>query len=150
MSILVINDPAVLAEIHAQAFDDPWDTSAFAALLAGPGVFALASDDAAGFILCRVVIEEAEILTLAVAPPHRRKGVARAIVEAGAKAVFDRGARSIFLEVAADNAPAIALYEGAEFTPVGRRAGYYRRPDGAIDALVLRRDLNTGLSEPYA
>ena len=150
MSILAINDPVVLAEIHDQAFDDPWSAPAFAALLASPGVLAFGAEDGSGFILCRVVAEEAEILTLAVAPAHRRKGVAKALVATGAKAVFDRGARSIFLEVAADNAPAIALYEGAEFTPVGRRVGYYRRPDGAIDALVLRRDLNTGLSEPYA
>jgi ribosomal-protein-alanine N-acetyltransferase len=150
MSILAINDPVVLAEIHDQAFDDPWSAPAFAALLASPGVSAFGTGDGSGFILCRVVAEEAEILTLAVTPPLRRGGVAKALVEAGAQAAFDRGARSMFLEVAADNTPAIALYDGAGFTPVGRRVGYYRRPDGAIDALVLRRDLNTGPSEPYA
>ncbi len=150
MTILAVTDPAVLAEIHDQAFDDPWSAPAFADLLASPGVLAFGVEDGSGFILCRVVAGEAEILTLAVTPPLRRRGLGKALVEAGAKAAADQGARSLFLEVAADNAAAIALYDGAGFTPVGRRAGYYRRPDGAIDALVLRRALNSGPSEPYA
>ncbi|MFX8246689.1 hypothetical protein ABTL56_19205, partial [Acinetobacter baumannii] len=60
----------------------------------------------------------------------------------GAQAAGDAGAEGLFLEVAADNEPAIALYRSAAFVPVGRRAGYYRRPGGAaMDALVLRRAL---------
>ena len=130
-----------LAALHAAAFDHPWDAAALQALLAGPGVIALA--DADGFILIRVVADEAEILTLAVAPGARRQGLGRRLVEVAARQAAGQGAASLFLEVAADNAAALALYQGAGFEPVGRRSGYYPRSGGlAVDAMVLKRPLN--------
>jgi len=129
---------ARLAEIHAAAFPAPWDAAAFEALLAQTGVFVLEAPD--GFILLRAVADEAEILTLAVAPLVRRNGVGRALVEAAAATAAARGAESLFLEVSADNAAALALYAAAGFEPAGLRKGYYA--DGA-DALVLRRTLNS-------
>lgn len=142
-------DAALLAAMHARSFDTPWKTRDIETLLVGPGGYAItaraANDVAAvrGFILARAIAGEAEILTLAVDPAHRRLGVARALVEAAALAAEAAGAEALFLEVAADNAPAIALYAQTGFQPVGRRAGYYARADGeAADALVLRRTLN--------
>ena len=61
-----------LAALHAEAFDTPWDAASLTALLASPGVFAVEQPD--GFILIRVVADEAEILTLAVRPAARRSG----------------------------------------------------------------------------
>jgi ribosomal-protein-alanine N-acetyltransferase len=52
------------------------------------------------------------------------------------------GARALFLEVARDNDAGLALYRAAAFAEVGIRRAYYSRPTGAMDALVLRRDLN--------
>ncbi|HAL06313.1 MAG TPA: ribosomal-protein-alanine acetyltransferase, partial [Brevundimonas sp.] len=66
-------DPVLLAAIHAEAFETPWDAAALAELLASPGVFVVAEAD--GFILIRVVVDEAEILTLAVRPTARRAGL---------------------------------------------------------------------------
>ncbi len=130
-----------LAALHAAAFDDPWDAPALRALLTASGVIALAAVD--GFILVRVVVDEAEILTLAVSPAARRRGLGRRLVEAGAGQAAVHGALSLFLEVAADNAAALALYKAAGFDPVGRRSGYYPRTSGpAADALVLKRPLN--------
>ena len=126
-----------LAELHASAFDAPWSMDTIAELMAG-GALALACNQ--GFILVRVVADEAEVLPLAVEPTARRNGLGRALVEAAAKAVRDAGAAELFLEVAADNAPAIALYTVAGFNEVGRRRGYYARgASPAMDALVLRR-----------
>lgn len=131
-----------LAAIHAKAFDRPWEASAFADLLAAPGALALMADDD-GFILVRRVLDEAEVLTLAVRPEVRRRGLARALVEAAAGVAAEAGAATVWLEVASDNAPALALYATCGFAAAGRRRGYYPRPDGtAADALVLRRDLH--------
>jgi ribosomal-protein-alanine N-acetyltransferase len=129
-----------LAAIHAEAFDHPWDAASFSALLGSPGVLALA--EAAGFILIRAVADEAEVLTLAVRPGARRRGLARRLLQAAEDHIIRRGVESLFLEVAADNHPALALYRDAGFEPSGRRAGYYARTDGAaVDALVLKKRL---------
>ncbi|HEY2709782.1 MAG TPA: ribosomal protein S18-alanine N-acetyltransferase [Caulobacteraceae bacterium] len=136
---------AVMGDVHAAAFDAPWTADDIRRFAEGPGGFALvaeAGDQVAGFILCRVMAGEAEVLTLAVRPEHRRRGVAGALVEQAALVAAD-GARTLFLEVAADNPGAIALYERTAFTPIGRRAAYYARPGApAVDAIVMRRTLN--------
>jgi [ribosomal protein S18]-alanine N-acetyltransferase len=125
-----------LADLHATAFDAPWDAAAFAALLDQSGVHLIERD--AGFILIRVVADEAEILTLAVRPEARRAGLGLILVKAAADAAADTGASTLFLEVAEDNAPARALYARAGFSQVGKRPRYYARPGAAaVDALLL-------------
>jgi ribosomal-protein-alanine N-acetyltransferase len=131
-----------LAARHAEAFDHPWNAEALRELLAAPGVFALADEAFTGFILVRVVAEEAEILTLAVAEPARRRGLGRRLLQASEAESAARGASILFLEVAADNDGAIALYASAGFQPIGRRRGYYARANGStIDALLLNKPL---------
>jgi Fur family ferric uptake transcriptional regulator len=142
-------DAALLAALHAAAFAEPWGESEIAALLATPGVFALTLG-AAGLILVRVAADEAEILTLGTGPAHRRRGVAARLVEAAAGMAAAGGARALFLEVAEDNLPARGLYAGHGFAEVGRRKGYYSGGAGSVDALVLRRDLNSADPRPYA
>ena len=132
-------DARVMAALHGSAFERPWDEAAFEALLVTFGVFGLILDGQ-GFIVCRAVADEAEILTLAVTPLVRRNGVGRALVEAAAGTANARGADSLFLEVASDNVAALALYAAAAFEPAGLRRGYYA--NGA-DAVVMRRALNT-------
>jgi ribosomal-protein-alanine N-acetyltransferase len=87
------------------------------------------------------VAGEAELLTLAVAPPARRRGRGRALLAAFEQGARERGACEAFLEVAADNAPAVALYAGAGYSELGRRPGYYSRAAGAVDALLMGRAL---------
>jgi len=131
-----------LAALHAQAFDHPWDAAALAALLAAPGVIALADADRRGFVLIRAVVDEAEVLTLAVVPEARRQGLARRLMDAGSRGAADWGAASLFLEVAVDNTAALALYDNLGFQIAGRRGGYYARPGAAaVDALVLKKPL---------
>ena len=93
--------------------------------MASPGGYAWLAEDE-GFILYRAIAGEAEILTLAVAPDARRRGVARALVETAMAAAAAAGTTSAFLEVAESNAAAIALYQSAGFAEVGRRPGYLR------------------------
>lgn len=130
------------AEIHAEAFEDPWSALEIAALVEG-GATLIAEEE--GFILIRAAADEAEVLTLAVRPRARRGGIGRRLVESAAVAAKTAGAQRLFLEVAADNGAAIALYRVAGFEQVGRRPNYYRR--GAMrmqDALIFSRALNSG------
>jgi [ribosomal protein S18]-alanine N-acetyltransferase len=128
-------DAAALAAIHATAFPrgEAWGRDAIALQLALPGVFAL-HDDRGGMLLGRVAADQAEVLTLAVAPSRRREGIAVALLRAARTHV---GARPIFLEVATGNAAALALYRREGFIEVGRRRRYYAN---GSDALVLRVD----------
>lgn len=132
-------DAGDLAALHAAAFASPWSRADLADLLVSPGAFALLAEGE-GFILCRAIAGEAEILTLAVAPAARRRGTGRALVEAAAGVAGTLGAETLFLEVAHDNAAALALYDAAGFSRVGLRRGYYAT---GADAVVMRRALNT-------
>ncbi len=138
----------ILADLHDRAFDRPWSAEAFEALLKGPGAFAVLGEsgepeEARGFILCRAIAGEAEILTIGVDPAARRRGWGAALVEMAAGIARESGAFEMFLEVAADNLAAIKLYEATGFERVGLRKGYYPHPDGAKDAVVMRRTLNS-------
>ncbi len=136
---------AVAAALHAAAgFDEPWSARAFAELLAMPGTagsLAIADDKPVGLVLWRIAADEAEILTICTLPRRRRAGAGRRLLAAAIDAVSAAGARRLFLEVAVDNAAAIGLYRALGFTEQGRRRGYYRGPDGTIDALILGRDV---------
>ena len=135
--------PAAMAALHARCFTvpRPWAAAEFAALLAEATVFAVQSP--AGFALGRVAADEVELLTIAVAPEARRLGQGRDLMAAFTATAAARGARSAFLEVAADNAAAIALYHAAGFAVAGRRRGYDRLADGsAVDALVMAKSLD--------
>ena len=90
--------------------------------------------------------DEAEILTLAVHPTARRRGIAARLTAQAAAAARSLGVVRLFLEVAEDNAPARALYAALGFQPAGRRRGYYARKDGpAADALILALNFNAPL-----
>lgn len=138
--------PLVLAEIHATAFPpgEAWNAAIMAAQLSLPGAFALVDVDG-GMILARHVADEAEILTLAVAPEARRRGLGRALVDQAARVAARHGAARLLLEVSAANQAARALYEAAGFTQAGLRRRYY--PDGS-DALILALTLSPGAETP--
>jgi len=128
-------DPAPLAALHAACFAQAWDAKAIAELLATPGAFAIHNQD--GFVLARTAAGEAEILTLAVAPHARGRGLGRALLDRAIAQAETQGAQALFLEVGADNPHALALYGALGFAKVGLRKRYY----GAGDALVLRLSL---------
>ncbi|AHI26928.1 ribosomal protein S18-alanine N-acetyltransferase [Komagataeibacter swingsii] len=131
----------LLAHIHARAFPPThrWDAQAMQALLDMPGVsVVMAAGDVPGFIMVRTLPDEAEILTFAVDPAWRRQGIGRGLLACCMRQAGAAGARTLFLEVAMDNAPAMALYRASGFVQVGVRRNYY--PDG-MDACVMRLDI---------
>lgn len=132
--------PAEMAALHAHCFTTPrpWSAAEFAALVADPLCFPLATPQ--GLLIGRAVAGEAELLTLAVAPEARRRGEGRRLLADFLDEAAARTAETAFLEVAADNTAAIALYTAGGFAVTGRRPRYYRRPDGTpLDALVMAR-----------
>lgn len=135
--------PEAMAATHARAFAGQgraWSAAEFAALLDSPHVFAKGC--ARAFALGRVIADEAELLTLATDPAHRRAGLARAALAAFEAEARARGAGRGFLEVAADNEGARALYAAAQWRECARREAYYPRADGpAADALLLEKPL---------
>lgn len=136
----------VAALQHACFPEDPWDEASVATLTAPPAGFAVIAldmqDQPVGFVMARVAAEDAEILAIGVLPQARRGGVGRLLVEAAVAGSRDLGATALFLEVAEDNQAAWTLYKACGFFSVGRRPGYYKRPDGRVAALVLRRNLD--------
>jgi ribosomal-protein-alanine N-acetyltransferase len=131
---------AAMAAIHRAAlpWGETWDADAFAAQLALPGVAGWI-DPAGGMILVRIAADEMEVLTLAVVPNARRRGIGAALLDTAMAWARSLGTQTAFLEVAVGNVAARALYEQAGFVPAGRRPRYYA--DGT-DALILRRPLN--------
>lgn len=139
-------DAAELARIHATGFYRGWPESDFDAFLEDQSARTYVACDAkrriAGFILVRVAGDEAELLTIAVEPRWRGKGVGLALLRAALEDLRYTAAQRMFLEVDEQNTAARKLYAREGFTAVGSRKGYYPRPDGtAATALVLSRDL---------
>lgn len=131
-----------LSATHSAAFKGisaPWTSETIAAFASRGGAWASADDG--GFILISRAADEAEILTVAVVPELQNRGLGRALLEAAMASATRSGAKTMFLEVAADNQAAIRLYQGCGFIQSGIRAGYYKRQGHRIDALTLRTEL---------
>jgi [ribosomal protein S18]-alanine N-acetyltransferase len=142
LRLLTRSELGAVAKLHAECFPaDPWTVRDFLELLAIRGASGhlaiLAEAGIGGFILDLIGPDDAEILTLGVAPDARRRGLARALIEDLGKRAHQRGARRLLLEVVADNRPAISLYGSIGFVLLGERPGYYRLPSGKADALIF-------------
>ena len=83
--------------------------------------------------------EVADVMTMAVAPEHRGRGLGAVLLDALQHEARRRGVEHLVLEVRADNDPAIGLYTGRGFAEISRRRGYYR--PGPVDAIVMRKTL---------
>ena len=128
-----------LAQLHGSSFTKAWDERSMLSLLQnapcqGFGAYSCAT--LVAFVLFNLVLDEAEILTIATHPAERGKGHARRLLTLAIEELSGQGAEKFFLDVADNNAPAVKLYLTCGFRPYGRRPGYYE----GIDALLLRRD----------
>lgn len=147
LHLLARSQLGALAKVHAECFPvDPWSVRDFMELLAIRGASGhlaiLPETGIAAFILDLIGADDAEILTIGVAPTARRQGLARVLIGDLTKRARQRGARRVLLEVAADNRPAIALYNSIGFILLGERPGYYRLPSGKADALIFGLSLH--------
>lgn len=130
----------VLAALHARVFPRPWMALDFRQMLESGIVFgrlAATGDGPVGFALFRAMAEEAEVLTLAVDPGFRRRGIAAALLNACQAEAGVRGAQKIFLEVAESNTAARTLYQALRYETIGCRSGYYLLEDGSRENAVV-------------
>lgn len=142
--------PAHMAALYAAAFPAgrAWSEAEIADLIAAPGGFVVT--EGAGFAIGRAVAGEAELITLAVHPDARRRGLGRKVLDHFETTAKERQADTAFLEVAADNDAALTLYRAAGWSETGRRRRYYARVGGAaVDAIVMGKTLGSAkVGEP--
>lgn len=137
--------PPLLKGLHSRVFKESWGEETFANFLADKQVFGFMlhlvgqPQRVAGFILCRLISDEAEIITLAVDPNFRQRGIGHALMDAALRHLHHERAHTLFLEVDEKNTAAHKLYQNFGFEEVGRRPGYYQTEKGRSDALIMRR-----------
>ena len=133
-----------VAAIHSACFDDAWSEDMIRRVLATTGAFGLVARESAdspivAFALCRIIVDECELLSLGVAPGRQRHGIGAALLDAAIARAAALRTRYFFLEVGEFNTAARRLYQSRGLTVVGRREDYYALPGGgAMDALTMR------------
>ena len=130
-----------VAELEKLCFAMPWSEKSVAGELDNPlalWLVAMEGDRLAGYVGSQTVMDETDMMNLAVAPQFRRQGVGEALVNALTASLKELGSRCLTLEVRDSNEAARALYGKLGFTEIGRRRGYYRDP--REDALILRKE----------
>ncbi|MBY8976673.1 GNAT family N-acetyltransferase [Rhodobacteraceae bacterium NNCM2] len=143
---------ALLGRVAWQGRERPWTAAKFLRFATTGDVLFLGDAGLTDcLIVLRIALDEAEILNLGVVPTARRRGLATRMMEAAETEAALLGVRTLFLEVAFDNEAALALYRKTGFEQVGRRKGYYLRPDGSrADALVMRKEMSGDAVTPLA
>lgn len=129
---------AQVAALEKLIFSDAWSENSVRSELTNElslWLVAVDGDTVAGYIGSQTVLDEADMLNLAVKPEYRRQGLGRQLVEA---LIGQLDAHCLTLEVRVTNDPAKMLYESMGFVQVGRRKNYYEKPKE--DALILRKE----------
>ncbi|MES0810314.1 ribosomal protein S18-alanine N-acetyltransferase [Roseibium sp. SCPC15] len=138
-----------IAEIHETSFTHKWNVDELARMKAQDGTIILVARRASpygtraplGFVVLRIAADEAEVITIAVHPRQRGRGVGKKLMEASLFRLYTERCKHLFLEVDAANEAALLLYRGLGFKEVGQRKGYYSDSGGDGTALVMRIDL---------
>ena len=132
---------AAVAALEKICFADPWSERSVASELDNKLALWLVAVDGgavAGYVGSQTVLDETDMMNVAVYPDYRRQGIAEKLIQELVVRLRSLGSRCLTLEVRASNGPAIALYEKLGFTQVGLRKNYYRNP--REDALILRKE----------
>ncbi len=141
------DDASAIASVHSLSFLHGWSEAEVERLLSDKTTLGHVarlhggSGPVVAFVLSHSVLDEAEILTIAVVSHARGKGIAERLLARHMGRLASLGVRKLFLEVDEKNTAARKLYARTGFQEVGRRDGYYRRPEGNAAALTMRRDL---------
>ncbi len=139
-------DARRLSQLHALSFHRGWGEGEFDQMLRSREVLAhrlRLGRTTEGFIISRIAADEAEILSVAIAPDRRGRGLSRGLLTTHLGHLAGFGVAKVFLEVEENNQPAVRLYQRAGFRTVGRRERYYREAGGQeLNALVMQRDLS--------
>lgn len=132
---------AQVAELEKMCFSDPWSENSVASELNNPLSLWLVAEEnqtVCGYVGSQTVLDETDMMNIAVHPECRRRGIAAALIVELVHQLRERGSHILRLEVRESNAPAIALYEAMGFTRLGLRKNYYRNPKE--NALILGKE----------
>lgn len=143
IQIIPMNESHVaqVAALEAICFSDPWSEKSVASELTNPLSYWLVAVDGervAGYVGSQTVLDETDMMNIAVHPDYRRQGLAERLVDSLVAGLREKGSRCLTLEVRQSNTPAIGLYEKLGFTQIGLRKNYYRNP--REHALILRKE----------
>lgn len=139
--MMTASDITQIAQLETLSFSDPWSEKSIASELENPlSCWIVACDEArvVGYVGSQTVIDETDMMNLAVHPDYRRSGIAGKLVEKLIASLMLRQSRCLTLEVRASNDPARSLYEKLGFCQIGLRKNYYRNPKE--DAIILRKE----------
>ncbi|MEQ3691967.1 MAG: ribosomal protein S18-alanine N-acetyltransferase [Alcanivorax sp.] len=137
------NDLNRIMAIEKRAHDYPWSDKVMLRYLQKPDAVTLLEQEGEhrGHAVVSLVLDEAELLMITVAPEYQGKGLGKLILQRTMQQLQSRGASCMFLEVRESNEAAIALYESLGFCETGRRSGYYPMKKGREDALIYSIEL---------
>lgn len=134
-----------IAAIHAQSFNPAWSKTSLVTMLENQqysGSLILQNDQVIGFIICSTVLDEAEIISIAIEPAQRDHKYATHLLIHEIKRLKKLAIYKIFLEVNVANIAAIKLYQANGFTQNAIRKNYYKLADGTrADALIFSLDI---------
>ena len=137
------NHVSQVAQLEKLCFSDPWSENSVASELKNPlSLWLVAEVDGAvaGYVGSQTVMDETDMMNIAVHPDYRRQGIAIALIDALIDGLKQKGSHCLTLEVRASNENARSLYEKLGFCEVGIRKNYYRNPKE--DAIILRKEWN--------
>lgn len=143
MRIIQMNKEHVsqIAKLEAQCFSDPWSEKSIASELENPLSLWLVAEENGqvfGYVGSQTVLDESDMMNVAVDSGHRRQGIARALIETLIAELAKMGSRCLRLEVRVSNENARALYARMGFQQLGLRKNYYHNPKE--DALILGKE----------
>jgi [ribosomal protein S18]-alanine N-acetyltransferase len=135
-----------LAQLHGACFPKGWSYLEFESFFERHGVFAAMAygtgGQPVGFVLCWVIEDQCDLLSMGVLPDHRRDGVGLMMLDYATHMARDMGAKSMVLEVNVQNQAAQTLYAAQGYEPFSVRKDYYTAPDGTrADAICMRKPL---------
>ncbi|WP_455480227.1 ribosomal protein S18-alanine N-acetyltransferase [Bartonella sp. B23] len=142
---LQIDDSAPLHEIYQNCFIPAWEKQAFDNFLQDHSIFGYKAsligepNQILGFCLCRLILDEAEIITIAVQPHFHRKGIGTLLLDSILRHLHHEGTIKLFLEVEETNLSALNLYQHFKFEKIAKRLAYYQSKDSRTDAIVMQK-----------
>ncbi|BBL52959.1 ribosomal-protein-alanine acetyltransferase [Bartonella quintana] len=142
---LQANDSISLHKIHKHCFIPAWEKQAFDHFLQDHSIFGYKAsligrpNQILGFCLCRLILDEAEIITIAVHPHYRRQGIGILLIDSTLHHLYQERAIKLFLEVEETNLSALKLYQRFEFQKISKRLAYYQSKNSRVDAIIMQK-----------
>ncbi|EJF75431.1 ribosomal protein S18-alanine N-acetyltransferase [Bartonella alsatica] len=142
---LQVDDSASLHQIHQHCFVPAWKKQTFDNFLTDHSIFGYKAshigrpDQILGFCLCRLILDEAEIITIAVHPHFHRQGIGTLLIDNTLHHLYHKHAIKLFLEVEETNLSALNLYNRFEFQQISKRLAYYQTKNSRGDAIIMQK-----------